>query len=59
MTRLHSTTLKIKTTFGSIFVHVETDRPCEVTGLSVATPPKLENTALHSFIEQLEFKGER
>ncbi len=56
MTRAHSNTVKVKTTFGSIFFHVETDRPCNVVGLSVATPQKLENTALYQFIGQLEYR---
>jgi hypothetical protein len=55
MSRKHSGTIKFKTTFGSMFLHVETDIPCRVLGFAVATPQTLENSTLGKFIEQLKY----
>jgi len=55
MKRIPSNTIKIPTTFGPVYVHIDTDRPCHVVGWSVATPQKLEKTALYTFIEQLVY----
>lgn len=56
--RLHSNTIKIPTKHGAVFVHVDTDRPCLIRGVSIATPQKLENTAIGGFIEQLKYEDE-
>lgn len=57
-TRLHSNTVKVRTDWGSVFVQIDTDRPCAVRGFAIATPQKLENTAIGGFVEQLKYEDE-
>lgn len=56
--RLHSQTIKIKTAWGSLFFHIDTDRPCVVKGFAIATPQCIENTAIGGFVEQLKYEDE-
>ncbi len=56
--RQFTNTVKLETEYGTLFFHVETDRPCKVMGISLALPQKLEKTKLYKFIKQLVWEGQ-
>jgi hypothetical protein len=56
--RLHANIIKVRTDWGSVFVQIDTDRACTVEGFAVATPQKLENTAIGGFLDQLKYEAE-
>lgn len=51
--RTATTTQKIETAFGSMYVHLERDSTGRPVGISFSTPGKCDNTQLDGIIKQL------
>lgn len=59
MSRTLTTTEKVLTSFGTIYVHIEQDGMGEVIGLTYSQPGKLQNSQIGKFLDELSGAFER
>lgn len=53
MTRFHTTTQKVETRFGALYVHVSVDAKATVREIAISTPGKHSDTAVEAAMVEI------